>query len=157
MFVTTGDLVSELDVAVSVAGRRGKNVGLGGDLHIASGDDVTVRIRLRDPAGPNAGGHSPSVARVDLIVGSVTGPTGDRTSDRNPTTRVERRFTAGEWQRNGEYLTMSHTLRNVRQSSYIRLRGTNTGELEPASDPAGEDPWRDLWFYANPVFISIKS
>jgi len=30
------------------------------------------------------------------------------------------------------------------------VRGTNGAELEPA----GEDPWSDLRFYANPVFIT---
>jgi hypothetical protein len=37
--------------------------------------------------------------------------------------------------------------------AYIRVRGTNTTELEPEPDPAGENPWQDLWFYSNPVFI----
>lgn len=40
--------------------------------------------------------------------------------------------------------------------AFIRVRGTNTAELEPAADARGEDPWSDLWFYANPIFVSMK-
>ena len=28
--------------------------------------------------------------------------------------------------------------------------------LEPAMDPPGENPWTDLWFYSNPIFIEVK-
>ena len=43
----------------------------------------------------------------------------------------------------------------IRRDGYIRLRGTNTNELEPAADPLGENPWDDLWFYTNPVFVEM--
>ena len=46
----------------------------------------------------------------------------------------------------GETLFISHSL-------YVRVRGTNTDELEPERDPPAENPWLDLWFYSNPVFI----
>ena len=29
-------------------------------------------------------------------------------------------------------------------------------ELEPEKDPPAENPWHDLWFYSNPVFITTK-
>ena len=48
---------------------------------------------------------------------------------------------------------MSHTLEGIDSDCYLRVRGTNTGELEPEPDPRGEDPWKDLWFYSNPIFI----
>jgi hypothetical protein len=47
---------------------------------------------------------------------------------------------------------MSHTL-GVSAPIYIRVRGTNTEELEPEVDPPDEDPWPDLWFYSNPIFV----
>ena len=31
----------------------------------------------------------------------------------------------------------------------------NVNELEPAEDPADEDPWSDLWFYSNPIFVQL--
>lgn len=154
IFVTTGDLVS----AVSVSARAAQGPGaaaaeIGGTLAVPAGAAVRVTIRVRDPEAPNHRGETPRVARVDLIVGQVTGPVADRAADANPTTRVVRRFTAADWRREGETLVMEHVLADVRAASYLRVRGTSTSELEPAPDPQAEDPWRDLWFYANPIFL----
>jgi hypothetical protein len=66
-----------------------------------------------------------------------------------------RRFSASDWRRDGEILDMSHTV-SVSGPVYIRVRGTNTNELEPNVDPPDEDPWPDLWFYSNPVFVEIR-
>ena len=121
-----------------------------------AGADVAVTIRVRDPAAPNARGQSPAVARVDLIVGDVTGPSADRTRDANPTTRVVRRFGPADWRRDGETLVMTHVLQGVRRPGYLRVRGTSTAELEPTPDPRGEDPWGDLWFYGNPIFLAPR-
>lgn len=153
VFVTLGDLVSELDVIVQTADGR-RRAEIGGELKVPRGADVTVIIRLRDPAGPNFGGRSPQVARVDLIRSEVGERVSDRTIDRNPKARVERRFGPGSWVRDGERLSMAVTLRNVTEPTYLRLRGTSTDQLEPEPDKPGEDPWADLWFYSNPVFIT---
>ena len=51
---------------------------------------------------------------------------------------------------------MTHQLRAV-APIYLRVRGTSTEEREPTPDPEGEDPWSDLWFYANPIFIDTKA
>lgn len=51
---------------------------------------------------------------------------------------------------------MVHVLKDVRGPVYIRIRGTSGDEVEPLPDPLGEDPWSDLWFYANPIFITVK-
>ncbi len=147
IFVTTGDLVSELDMDVA-----GANIG--GTARVRRGQTVTVKVRLRDPAGANAHGDHPQVKRVDLIMGDVTGKAvGD--SDTNSTTHVVRRFTPADWQRDGEIITFSYRFR-ADKPAYIRLRGTSTNELEPTADPVREDPWPDLWVYANPVFIEVK-
>ncbi|HOY77752.1 MAG TPA: hypothetical protein PLN33_08090 [Hyphomonadaceae bacterium] len=150
IFVTTGDLISELDVTAKVGGA---SAAIGGELSLGAARDVTVMIRVRDPAGQNHGGKSPEVARIDLIAGDVTGPLADPTVDRNPSTRVVKRFTAADWKRDGEVITLTYVLKGVSASSYIRVRGTNTDELEPTLDPLGEDPWSDLWFYSNPIFL----
>ncbi len=155
VFVTLGDLVSELDVvAQSPDGRRRAEIG--GRLRVPRGSDVTVVIRLRDPARANFGGRRPDVTRVDLIRGEMTGPVADRTTDRNPSVRVERRFGPRDWVREGERISMTFTLRNVTAATYLRVRGTGGTELEPNPDPPGEDPWSDLRFYANPVFIDVE-
>lgn len=152
VFVATGDLISELDVTVAAGDRV---AGMGGDLQARPDETVIVTIRLRDPAGPNAGGVSPKVARVDLIVGEAGLPRSDPDADSNPTTRVERRFTAADWTVDGEVLTMTHRMPRANAATYIRVRGTSGPELEPAADVPGEDPWADLWFYGNPVFVSV--
>lgn len=155
IFVTTGDLVSEVDVTASTA--HDASAGIGEALIIRPGEDVTVEIRLRDPRTPNSAGQNPEVVRVDLIAGPVTGPAADRATDIAPGTRVVRRFTSKDWKRDGEVLTMRHRFRNVTSPMYLRIRGTNTQELEPTADPAGENPWADLWFYANPIFVELQS
>ena len=154
MFVTTGDLISELDVTVKALGGR-ETANMGGAILAKTGDDVEVVVRLHDPSGANHGGYMPEVARVDLIIGDVTGPVADRSADRNPSTRVEKRFAASDWTRSGEVLTMRHTLRNVQGPFYVRVRGTNTTQIEPTADPKGENPWEDLWFYSNPLFVKL--
>ena len=84
---------------------------------------------------------TPKVKRVDLIVGEVTGQVEDRSTATNPTTKVVKRFTEKDWKQDGEYIEISYTLKGVDKDSYIRLRGTNTDQLEPVVDPRGEDPW----------------
>jgi TonB-dependent receptor len=154
VFVATGDLVSEVDVAAETRGAS--RTGIGGTIPVHSGDAVRITMRVRDPESPNARGQRPSVARVDLIIGDIRGPSSDRSLDGNPTTEVVRRFTAADWTRRGEVLTMSYTIPKLTRSVYVRVRGTSTTELEPAPDHRGEDPWSDLWFYANPIFLTIR-
>lgn len=153
VFVTTGDLISELHVTAKAAGAE---ASIGGELTVPAGTDVEVTIRVRDPEENNAHGDNPSVARVDVIVGEVGGLLADPTVDTNPTTRVVRRFTESDWVREGEYLVMSYVMENVRANQYVRIRGTESDELEPENDPRGEDPWTDLWFYSNPIFVSVR-
>jgi len=155
IFVTIGDLISELDVDVADVEGEAGSAQIGGTVTLSTPGDITIRIRARDPRGTNHGGNSPEVARIDLILGHVTGPSEDRTRDTNESTSVVKRFFASDWQRDGEILEMSHTV-NVSGPVYIRVRGTNTDELEPDVDPPDEDPWPDLWFYSNPVFVEIR-
>ena len=158
VFVTIGDLISELWITADVGPSRGTSVALGSTLAVPRGAGTfLVTIRVRDPRGGNSHGDSPNVTRVDLIAGSITGPGDDRSIDVNPTTKVVRRFTASEWTREGEYLTMTHTFRTNEGPFYFRVRGTNSAaQLEPELDPRGENPWSDLWFYSNPVFVEIR-
>jgi hypothetical protein len=152
IFVTTGDLVSEVEVIAAAGGAR---AGIGGTLTARKGQALSVTIRVRDTAAPNAAGRTPAVARIDLITGPITGPAVNRNTERAPGTAVARRFTAADWTREGDMLTMTHRL-TVDGPLYLRVRGTSTDELEPTPDPKGEDPWADLWFYANPIFVTVK-
>lgn len=151
VFVTTGDLISELDMTVSAEGR---SATIGGELAVGEAVDILVTLRVRDPQAANAGGRTPSVDHIDLIVGDVAAPQADRDADANATTRVERRFTAADWTVEGEVLTMTHRLPATTGTRYLRVRGSNGAETEPQVDTPGEDPWSDLWFYGNPVFLT---
>ncbi|MCB2049849.1 MAG: phosphoesterase [Novosphingobium sp.] len=150
-FVTTGDLVSGVEIL------NGKTpVELGGTIEAKRGETLHLTIRFRDPDGNNAKGQNPTVRRVDLIRGTVTGKAGNPDQDRNPTARIESRFTADDWRKDGEWVTIETELPPIEGNAYIRLRGTNTSEAEPAPDTPGEDVWSDLWFYTNPVFIVTR-
>lgn len=155
IFVTTGDLVSELYVEVTDASGESGTAQIGGALVLSGGGEIRIVIRAKDPDAPNHNGDSPQVSRIDLIVGDVTGPSDLPALDSNASTAVVKRFSTADWQRDGETLEMSHILR-VSTPVYIRVRGTNTGELEPGADPPDEDPWQDLWFYSNPVFVELR-
>ena len=152
VFVTLGDLVSEVDVTIQGNDRMAT---MGGELVVDKNGIVQVEIRVRDPAGKNANMDQPAVNRIDLIVGHVGTRLQDLSTNSNHSTRVIHRFSANEWTRAGEYLTMRYDL-PVSESMYLRVRGTNTDELEPEKDLPGENPWHDLWFYTNAVFISLK-
>lgn len=153
VFVTLGDLVSELHVTARADGAEAM---IGGELEVPRRGDVELEVRFLDPRGPNARGQDPQVVRVDVIVGEVTGPVTDRTADENPTTRVAARFTQDRWEWDGPYRRFTYRLEDVPADSYVRIRGTNGLELEPETDPRGEDPWSDLWFYSNPIFLSVR-
>jgi len=150
VFVVTGDLVSELYVTVS---QESSQAAMGDELVLENGQVIEVVIRLKDPDNENAAGRNPSVARVDLIVGELTGPGKDPHRDEHGSVQVVKRFTQEDWQKEGSYTVMRHRLK-LDEPSYLRVRGTNVAEqLEPEPDELGEDPWADLWFYSNPVFV----
>lgn len=154
VFVTTGDLVSELHVT-AVSGE--KRAEIGGTLELAAGSPVTVKIRFLDPAGANHNGDFPETERVDLIVGEMHGHLADPAADTHSHTKVLARFTADDWVENGNYKEITYTLGALQNDLYIRVRGTNTSQLEPELDPRGENPWDDLWFYSNPVRLRISA
>jgi hypothetical protein len=151
IFVTTGDLVTSLDLTAS---NRGRTAAVGETLTVRRRDrnDVEIEIRFRPLRGKNANGDRPEIRRVDLIVGEVTGPNANPDADTNPTTKVVARWDQSRWRREGGEYVIRHTLRYVQTDLYARVRGTNTNEDEPLPDGL-ESPWSDLWFYSNPVFV----
>lgn len=149
VFVALGDLVTGLFVTVS---QGDVLADIGGELAADPGP-VRVTIRFHDPGSPNHHGDNPVVRRVDLITGEVTGTAADREADINTTTRVAARFTENDWRRDGDWRVIETTM-EAAGPMYLRVRGTNTDQLEPLPDEPGEDPWADLWFYANPVFVT---
>jgi len=148
VFVATGNLIDRLDVTAAVGQADSRSAAMGETLDVGGGDKVTVTIRFRPARTPN--GARPKLDHVDLIVGGASGVE----EDGNRSTRIVRRFTARDFRPDGDSLVVSHQLKVSEAITYLRVRGTNTGQGEPEPDVAGEDPWRDLWFYSNPIYLS---
>ena len=122
----------------------------------------------------------PVVDHVDLIVGDINAPAAPGSaaydSAENPSTRVLARFNANDWTLDEDgFATVTHTI-TVTGDQYLRLRGTNLaanvagetvdGEPQPdrkvdlSNDAARFDAinarnYNDLWFYSNPIFLTV--
>lgn len=156
-FVVHGDLIDALEVSVRGNGGGKAPATLGEQLRVGRGENVQMQIRISPRHRPNANGDVPVLRRVDLISGPITGPVTDRDAQAAAETGVVRSF---EVHGSGE-IVLNHTFRRVDRSFYLRLRGTDgnvsaPGSIEPRQDPVGNsDPWTDLWFYSNPVFVTV--
>ncbi|ANS68874.1 hypothetical protein SLINC_6650 [Streptomyces lincolnensis] len=160
VWVDHGQLVSGLDVRVLGGGRWAT---LGGALHVRKGTNVTLTVDVALAGGPNWAGFTPELARVDVIQGDVTGPVGDKDTFTAPTAKVVKSY---EIDKPSGTVRLTYQLGRVDRPLYVRLRGTDgnrsgVGPMGAAVDPAGPaidvvgdaDPWRDLWFYSNPVWV----
>jgi hypothetical protein len=74
----------------------------------------------------------------------------------NPTAKVVAQVEASGLKTAGPHRVFEQTFRNVRESFYVRVRGTNAAVKEPQADSGAVNPWQDLWFYSNPVFIRLS-
>jgi hypothetical protein len=160
IWVDHGGLLSGLDVRVSGGGRWAT---LGGALHVRKGAKVTLTIDLALAGGPNWAGFVPKLAGVDIIGGEVTGTPADKDTFTAPTAKVVKSY---EVNKSTGTVRLTHHLGRVDRPIYLRLRGSDgnrsaVGARGAAVDPAGPaidvvgdaDPWRDLWFYSNPVWV----
>ncbi|MCG9595130.1 hypothetical protein L1D15_00195 [Vibrio sp. Isolate25] len=127
-------------------------------------------------------GMKPVVHHVDLIAGDVypRAKPGTPEYDQavNPSTQVIARFTQDDWTVDSEgYATMTFSF-TAEEDQYFRLRGTNLAPNTPhetdefgnplpdehidISDPQSEfnaindRNYYDLWFYSNPIFVSVS-
>lgn len=176
-FIAHGDLVSELEFKA----RSGqKQTEMGGTLAADKGDGVEILIRFRSPK-TNHNGDRVTVDHIDLIAGEVHAKAGKYLADgitpnpafakdHNDTTRVLATFTNKEWHDEGDgWQTMTYRLRDVASDRYFRLRGSNlgcgvAGETDQQCNPVNDDlmapntagkAYADLWFYANPLFVTV--
>ncbi|MBQ1093822.1 PHP domain-containing protein [Streptomyces sp. B93] len=160
IWVDHGQLLSALDVRVSGGSRWAT---LGGALHVKKGTKVTLTVDVALAGGPNWAGFVPRLARVDVIQGDVTGEVSDKDTFTAPTARVVRSY---EVNKSTGTVRLTYDLGKVDRPVYVRLRGTDgkrgaVGAMGAAVDPAGPaldvvgdaDPWQDLWFYTNPVWV----
>jgi hypothetical protein len=154
-----GRLVDGLDLRVrakSDGDTRG--VSIGGRTFVRRGTDVEVTIEVTLAARPNFGGSVPKLAKVDLIAGPLTGAAADRDAMTAPETKVVETFEVPGGARGR--IRFTHVFRNVDRAFYLRLRGSDGNRLDSAGNPLMDvlgdaDPWSDLWFYANPVFVDV--
>jgi hypothetical protein len=163
IWVAHGDLIRGLEVRVRATGGDRHGVTLGGQLKVRRGATVEVSIKVTMAGTPNFAQFVPTLARVDMITGDVTGAAPDRDTFATPRTRVARSW---DVHRSSGSVLLTHTFRNVRDPFYLRLRGTDGNQLAPgllgaSVDPSGPaidvvgdaDPWTDLWFYSNPIWV----
>ncbi|MFV2082921.1 PHP domain-containing protein [Micromonospora sp. LOL_021] len=165
VWVDHGGLIGGLDMRVRRLNdqRPGAGATLGGTLKIKSGTSVVVTLDIDLATVPNWAQFVPKLARVDLIVGDVTGPVTDQDTFTAPTTRVAASF---EVQPGRKRVSFSYPLGRVDRPMYVRVRGTDGNRSAPglmgaSVDPHGPamdvlgdaDPWLDLWFYGNPIWV----
>ncbi|MFS1299680.1 PHP domain-containing protein [Streptosporangium longisporum] len=163
VWVDHGGLISGLVVRARQADRGQRGVSLGDTLHIRKGAKVELSIEITLANRPNWAQYVPALARVDVIQGDVTGPVTDRDVFTTPATKVVTSFEVGK---NTGTVRFTYRLGAVDRPLYVRLRGTDgnrsaPGLLGAAIDPAGPridvfgdaDPWKDLWFYSNPIWV----
>ncbi len=165
VWVDHGRLIKNLDTRVRVAGDRRRSAGtpLGGVLHVRRGTatELTIDIDLQNV--PNWRQFIPVLKRVDVIVGTVTGPVADKDSFTAPDTKVVKSF---EIAAGRPSVSLTYSLGRLDKPFYVRLRGTDGNRTQPglmgaAVDPYGPqldvigsaDPWADLWFYTNPIWV----
>jgi hypothetical protein len=160
VWVDHGGLISGLNAQL----RSGSaSVTLGDALHVRRGSQVDLVVEISLAGGPNWAQFVPRLARVDVIQGDVTGPVSDRDAFATPDSKVVKSF---EVNRSTGAVRLTYSLGRLDKPVYVRLRGTDgnrsaVGLNGAAVDPAGPamdvlgdaDPWKDLWFYSNPMWV----
>ncbi|MFD5746314.1 PHP domain-containing protein [Streptomyces sp. NPDC127033] len=160
VWVDHGGLISGLDARVAGGGRWAT---LGGALHVRRGTNVTLTVDIALANGANWAQFVPKLARVDVIKGEVTGEVKDKDTFTAPTAKVVSSY---DVDKAAGTVRLTYSLGRVDRPLYVRLRGTDgnrsaVGARGAAVDPAGPaldvvgdaDPWRDLWFYSNPIWV----
>jgi hypothetical protein len=158
-YVVHGGLVDGAELRVRTTG--GPGVTYGGRTTVRRGGTVTIDITIDLASRPNYAEFLPKLARVDLIAGPITGPVAGDARDTlaAPLTRLVQSFDVSS--RSRGTVRFRHVLRNVDGPLYLRLRGTDGNRNDSAGNPLMDvvgqaDPWQDLWFYSNPVFVDMR-
>ncbi len=160
IWVDHGGLLQSLDVRLRAGGEE---VPLGGVLTAKRGTPVYLIIKIRPAQLPNWSQFVPELAQVDVVRGAVTGAVGDRDAFTAPGTKVVKSYdVSGET----DLISLRYSLGRLDEGFYVRLRGSDGNRLAvglrgAAVDPSGPvidvvgdaDPWKDLWFYTNPMWV----
>ncbi|MGM0866731.1 MAG: S-layer protein [Bacillota bacterium] len=176
-FSVFGDLINALDFKIKGTGSKAE---MGENLQVKEGQMINIKIRFKSPEKNN--NEDPvQVDHVDLISGDVTGKAVPGTDaydkNTNDTTKVIKRFTSKDWKTDRDgYNVITYKVK-ASKDQYFRLRGTNlginvTGEtsngdpmIDPVTDIEDDEKrfaeinkrnYQDLWFYSNPIFLSVE-
>jgi len=165
VWVDHGRLIDSLDVRVEVVG-GGQSQTLGGILSVRRDARLRLVITIVAATLPNWAGFVPQLRKLDLIRGAVTGPVSDRDTFQTPGTRVVQTWDTGSMPR----VRLAYDLGEVGDGFFVRLRGSDGNKTAvgylgaavdaegPAMDVVGDaDPWVDLWFYTNPIWVLPRS
>lgn len=145
MFTVTGDLINALELRVTDGDVTGS---LGDTVALSTTHPMQVEARIRQLASANANGQHPVLKRIELIVGG---------RDEKGSLQMQRLgFDAATWVLEGEWIVARWSLPVPSQGGFVRVRGNNTGAWDALVDEPGEDPWEDLWFYSNPIFVKLS-
>lgn len=162
VWVDHGHLIEDIDVQVSVGGSSTN--AFGGVVVGRRGQKAQIKIRIVPAQVANWATFVPRLAKLDIIKGDITGPVKDRDVLHTPATKVVKTYNvSGET----ESIEVTYNLGRLDgKGFYVRLRGsdgnrTQVGYFGAKQDPAGPaidvmgdaDPWTDLWFYTNPIFV----
>ncbi len=166
VWVDHGRLLNQLDVRVHEVGSGHAGVTLGSVLQVSRRNQLELVISFDAASMPNWGQFVPALAKIDVIRGAVTGAVTDRDTIAAPDTRVVKTFDVSG--RTGQ-VRLTYPLGTAEQPFYVRLRGSDgkrsqVGLGGASVDPAGPavdvlgnaDPWEDLWFYTNPIWVLPK-
>ncbi|MEE4111531.1 MAG: hypothetical protein V2I40_01870 [Desulfobacteraceae bacterium] len=152
-YVVQGDLIEDLQFTAKA---KNKTATMGQKLQVKAGEKVQIKIKVRDPKGPNNCPYTfynpsleqvglyqplnePVLDHIDMIAGEVTGKIDpadpNYKNPENPTAGVIARFERqGGPDKNG-YMTYVYHFK-ADKSMYFRLRGTNM----PVNTPNETDP-----------------
>lgn len=163
VYVDHGGLTAGVDVSVRNRGDRRPGSPLGSVVTPRRGSRMELAITIDQATTPNWAQFVPELARVDVIKGMVTGPSADKDSFSAPSARVVLQQDVSDV--TGR-IVITYDLGRVGDPFYVRVRGTdgnrsavglNGSRVDPAgpaADVKGDaDPWTDLWFYTNPIWV----
>jgi len=163
VWVDHGSLLDGLDVRIRKAGTHDPGFPLGSAVKVRRGERLELVIAIQKASKPNWAQFVPALAKVDVIRGSVTGKAADRDSFHTPDTAVVKTYDVTG---SGASFTLTFDLGRVTDPCYLRLRGSDGKRTAvgingagvdpsgPAADVMGNaDPWDDLWFYTNPIWV----
>jgi len=142
-FVVHGDLIDYMDFRLESS--KG-DASVGETLKCDKGDNIKIKLVISDPTTENNNDENPELRQVQII------------SNIDGESSIIKIFKSEDWKKTKDgYIVIKYEIKDVEDDFYLRVRGSNTEEVEPSEDFVGEDPWHDLWFYSNPIFVDVVS